>query len=101
MQYWLQWNELCEKFCTWRYRLENLPNVWSEFLDRINHPYEPLPDVPTNINMRKHCDFTWADLFRQDRKLAQKIYDKAKEYGYSFPMKGQNETEKSQVASVV
>lgn len=86
MQYWLVWNEMCEKFCSWRYRIEDLPNVWPEFLEMIGHKQVPLPDVPTNVNSRK--DFsrykrvTWADLFNENAKLATKIRDKAEYYGY-------------------
>lgn len=98
MQYWLKWNELCEEFCTWRYRLEDLP--WVEFLERIGHKYEEIPDVPTNVNSRQHGNLTWDDLFSENKGLAQKIYDKTVGYGYSFP-KGQNETIESQVAVTV
>ena len=90
MQYWFKWNELLEEFCVWRYQLEQLPVVWPEFLERINHKYEPLPDVPnTNSREKKRSiwnesfsDFSWADLYKCNRELARKIEDKSINYGY-------------------
>lgn len=105
MQYWLVWNEMCEEFCIWRYRLEDLPNVWPEFLKRIGHKEVPIPDISTTTNSNKsfarYEKVTWADLFGENRILAQKIKDKAIEYGYTFPEMGQNETNESQVACAV
>ena len=94
MTYWLEWNKLCEEFCVWRYKIEDLPIVWSEFLDRIGAKYCPIPDVPTNENSSKHASYgekfkykivTWDDLFKCDRQLTQEIIDKANEYGYDTP----------------
>jgi len=94
MQYWLKWNELLEEFCVWRYRVENLPNVWPEFLERIGHEQVSLPDISTTTNTHRkvfatqntlYVDYDWDNLFRKDRELAQKIQDKAIEYGYTVP----------------
>jgi hypothetical protein len=87
MQYWLKWNELCEEFCVWRYRIEDLPDVWDEFLERIGHNSCPLPEVPTNTNTHeKYQDFkkhTWADLFNENGQLAHQIKEKSLVYGYA------------------
>ena len=92
MQYWLKWNELCEEFCVWRYQIERFPDVWPEFLDRIGHEQCELPNIKTDINSskqekyrkkKKYKLFTWADLFNEDRELAQQIKEKAEYYGYS------------------
>jgi hypothetical protein len=98
MQYWLAWNELCEEFCVWRYRIEDLP--WPEFLERIGHKQVLIPDISKTTNSRPHKELTWPDLFNTNRDLAKKIKDKTIEYGYSFP-KGQNEYKESQVAVAV
>lgn len=95
MQYWLKWNELLEEFCVWRYRLEDLCLVWSEFLSRIDYPsWEPIPDIEDK-NERKtsfeYTDFNWEQLSECDRELARKIYDKHLEYGYS-PVRDREET---------
>ena len=116
MTYWLQWNELIESFAVWQYAVENLPESWPEFLDRIGHDYEPLPDIPTNTNSctiesfyekQSYKEFTWADLFNEDRELAHKIKEKAKEYGYESPVEDKDSAiypgitaQAAQVASV-
>jgi hypothetical protein len=85
MQCWLQWNEICESFCVWRYRIEDLPDAWPELLWRIGH-YNRLaliPPVPTNTNSWKHTMLNWDDLYECNSELSQEIYDKHLEYGYS------------------
>jgi hypothetical protein len=110
MQYWLMWNEICEDFCVWRYQIESLPEVWDEFLERIGHRPCELPDVPTDTNtQRKNGDFkqyTWQDLFAEDKGLTEKIVKMAKKYGYDVPeidkaeYQNLGELETAQVASV-
>lgn len=104
MQYWLKYNVLLEEFCVWRYQIEQFPDVWDEFLERIGYIPTPLPDVPTDTNARnkfKNCkDFTWADLCLCDRQLAQEIEDKAEEYGYEVPQ-GQNLIAESSLGELV
>lgn len=113
MQYWLFWNELIEEFAVWRYRIEDLPNIWSEFLERIDHhnKYEPLPDIPRDINscaVKGVCErhrftelLTWNDLFKKNRKLAQRIKDKCLEYGYTMLPQGQSKVCKAQETTLV
>ena len=100
MQYWLKWNELLEEFCVWRYQLEKIQEVWPEFLERVGHSFEPLPDVPTDTNSkemslscsgREFHSFGWDDLFKCERPLAKKILEKAEYYGYEVPEMGKTE----------
>ena len=90
MQYWLKWNKSLESFCVWRYRIEDFPIVWDEFLDRIGHKKCDLPCISTDTNKRKKnsIHYSWADLFSKNRNLAQSILEKAKEYGYDVPEMG-------------
>ena len=93
MQYWLKWNELLEEFCVWRYQLEELSLVWSEFLERIDHSFESLPDIPeSQMNTREDSmpcmakeftELTWGRLHECNGELSHKIYEKHLEYGYS------------------
>jgi hypothetical protein len=93
MQYWLKWNELLEEFCVWRYRLEKFSEIWREFLKRIDHPYESLPEIPKehrntrdeslSFTKREYTELNWDKLFACNRDLARKIYDKSLDYGYS------------------
>lgn len=92
MQYWLKWNELCEEFCVWRYKIEELPDIWDEFCERIGHEKCEMPNVPTDTNTSKkhkyqerinYREYSWDDLFKENGKLAQDIIDKAIKYGYA------------------
>lgn len=94
MTYWLEWNKLCEEFCVWRYQIEQLADIWDEFLERIEHEKCDIPDIPTDENSSKKShnyekfsyeSLTWDDLFECNRYLAQDILDKGKEYGYEPP----------------
>ena len=87
MQYWFAWNKLCEEFCVWRYRIESLPDIWDEFLDRIGHEPCTIPDTPIDTNAHKtdKALLTWNDLLECDRQLGHAIIDLAKKYGYDAP----------------
>ena len=108
MQYWYLWNKLCEEFCVWRYQIEQLPIVWNEFLDRIGHEHCPIPEIPVDTNTAtiNKKSASWDDLFKEDRKLAQDIFNMAQEYGYDTPemdkVEAQNlrELETAEVVSV-
>ena len=81
MTMWLKFNELCEGVCVWRYCIEDLP--WDEFLRRIGHKQCKLPDIPKDINADKRTkSLDWCSLFDCNAELANRIYDKSKEYGY-------------------
>jgi len=87
MELWLRLNELIEEFAVWRYQIEQLPDVWDEFCERIEYKGK-MPDVPTDTNTCNRTKLlTWDDLRVCDGELAQAIYKKAVKYGY-FP-KGQ------------
>ena len=108
MTYWYEWNKLCEEFCVWRYQIEQLPDVWNEFLTRIGHNKCDIPNVPTNSNSYStdKKEVTWDDLFCKDRQLTQDIIEMANRYGYDTPemykVEYQNlgELETAQVVSV-
>ncbi len=94
MTYWLEWNKLCEEFCVWRFQIEQLPDIWDEFLEKIGHDKCDIPDVATDENSSKKSHYyekfryetlTWDDLFECNRDLAQKISEKGQEYGYESP----------------
>ena len=96
MTYWLEWNKLIEKFAIWRYRIEDLPDVWDEFLEKIGHGKCELPEVDKEGNSYANGSYleklryqtlTWADFYKCNRELAQEIFNKSVEYGY-YP-KGQ------------
>ncbi len=83
MEFWLRWNEICESFCVWRYRVEDLENVWEEFLGYIGKEYVEMPDIPKNTNSRSHKDLTWNDLFDCNEQLAEEVCRRSIKYGYA------------------
>lgn len=91
MEYWLHWNELIEEFAVWRYRIEDLPNIWAEFLKRIGYKKCEMPNISTTdnscqkkgiIERHRYEEFNWDDLFNENKELAQRVFDKSQEYGY-------------------
>jgi hypothetical protein len=89
MQLWIRMNILIEEFAVGRYQVEELPNVWDWFCEKIGHEKCDIPDVPTDTNKDKRTEkLTWANLYECDGELAHDIYMKSLEYGY-VPL-GQN-----------
>lgn len=81
MRSWIGWNTLIEEKAQWRYQLEELRDVFPEFCRQIGIPDQPMPNMGKR-NTRRHGDFTWDDLYREDEALAQEIRDMARRYGY-------------------
>ena len=53
--YWLLWNEEAEKIATWRYRIEDFPELLlDEFFDRLKVYCDrrPIEAIPRNFNTR-------------------------------------------------
>lgn len=97
---WLKINTMCEEFCVWRYQIEELPEVWDEFVERIGHEKCDLPDISTKIHAgKKTKEVTWSDLLACDRQLAHDIMRKAQQYGYELPQ-GQSSDPESQTTLV-
>lgn len=101
MKYWLEWNKLCEQFCVWRYKIEDLPLVWDEFCERIGHEKCDIPEISKDINSsskktygerNRYEELTWDDLFEENVELAQEIFDKAEKYGYA-PVRARQDQE--------
>lgn len=85
MAYWLDWNARAAAMADWTYRVEELrpgTAVAREFLDRIGLPDRDLPDLPHNVNHRRHADLTWAELDAKNSILARWIRKAARRYGY-------------------
>lgn len=88
MYTWYHWCKLADKKSSWRFRIENLDNVYPELFSRLGlEAPEELPDVPRDVHTakghRNYKQFTWEDLYRRDEELADKIFSLAKEYGYN------------------
>ncbi|GAF88205.1 unnamed protein product, partial [marine sediment metagenome] len=52
---WLEWCKLADKGASWQYRIEKLDTVYPELFERLKLPIpERLPDVPKDVNTRRH-----------------------------------------------
>jgi hypothetical protein len=54
--YWLMWNEKAEQIATWRYRIEDFPDLLlREFMDRLGVRFDRslINSIPRNFNTRK------------------------------------------------
>jgi len=81
MRSWIGWNRLIEERADWRYRLEELPEIFPEFCRQLGIPEQPMPTVGKR-NTRRHDHYTWDDLYREDECLAEEIWEMALRYGY-------------------
>lgn len=86
-KYWYYWNLEAEKIATWRYQIEDLPNVFEKFCKFTGAKYDTKAfiTVPTNINTRKHEIYTW-DQIREvinDDELYKKMREMESRYGYT------------------
>ena len=82
---WLELNELAEKGSEWRYRIEDIDEVYLELCRRLDiEPKEGFPSLDRRVNTRPHPMLTWDDLDREDFALSQRIKEKAKRYGYEI-----------------
>lgn len=83
--YWYHWNRMVETRHQpeFRYRIEELPEVWPEVCRWVGLEVIPeIPPVPTDLNHREHPVCRWADLHRLAPEWFRIIYGLAKEYGY-------------------
>lgn len=55
-KYWYYWNKEAESIADWRYRIEDLPNVFTTFCDCLGIDPKPelLDSLPRDINTRRY-----------------------------------------------
>ena len=84
MRYWLLWNQLAERIANYRYRIENLPNVFAHILSLIGVPPVPLPVVSDKMNSHEYeHTYTWRELKAANRRLYQAVLGLSAKYGYT------------------
>ena len=80
---WLELNELAEEASEWRYRIEDIDEVYPELCKRLEiQPQEGFPPVNRLVNTRPYPMLTWDYLDKEDLALSQRIKEKTKQYGY-------------------
>ena len=86
-KYWYYWNLLAEEKAEWRYRIEDIEEIFPEFCEKLGIPtnLEALQRVPKNTNTWSDTTnkVTWEELERElDPELYQNIREMATRYGY-------------------
>ena len=82
---WLMLNELAEKGSEWRYRIEDIDEVYPELCRRLEiQPKKGFPPLDRRVNTRPHPMLTWDDLDKEDFVLRQRIKEKTRQYGYEI-----------------
>lgn len=92
MKYWLYWNEKAEQLAEWRYRIEDLDNIWDELAERVQRPKLithkkaclALNNGRLHTRQKMYRKRTWEDLTSQDKELTERIKAKGREYGYAI-----------------
>lgn len=79
---WLKWNEMLEEKAEWRFKIEDLDNIWPEFCDRLDLKQAPIPKLSKRIHSKYHPDITWDELEKIDPDLTGQIKEMGKRYGY-------------------
>ena len=83
MKYWILWNAFAEELASYRYRVESLPEVFDELLEKIGMSPQPLPVLPPDTNKHNYSyTYTWDDLYKADDRLCCRVKDLSELYGY-------------------
>lgn len=86
MKCWYYWNLLFEPKAVFRYRVEDLEDVWNEISTLVGISLDETPEVSKTTHTRadKYNPVTWADLRNCDSGLCANIVEMSEGYGYVF-----------------
>lgn len=85
MATWLGFVNWADRLCAWRYRVEDMAEVFPRLCGEFGRsPAPPLPPIPESINTfhMHYRKLTYDDLARLDGDMAEQIRAKARVYGY-------------------
>jgi hypothetical protein len=88
MNVYYHWNKLAEEISSWRYQIEEFPDIFEEFCEKIGNPdlrykRDTLKLVSTNLNSAKpYTSMTWEALEQANTELCEQIKTLASRYGY-------------------
>lgn len=84
MRLWLLWNLFAEELADFRYRVEELPEIFPELLEKLGLPSMSMPDIPKDTNTHNPTlSYSWDDLNDADGILCYQIMRMAERYGYT------------------
>ena len=84
MRLYLRLNSEIAKYHHFRYKVEDIDQVWEQLLNIINVKQQPLPAIPRDTHTRKGRfePLTWVELEFRHMELTKYIKDMGHEYGY-------------------
>ena len=84
MKLWLCYNTHIEKYEHFRYKVEDIDDVWPQLLDIMGKEQCPLPDIPRNTHSKagRFEKMSWEKLEFRDPELTKYIKEAAHRYGY-------------------
>jgi len=86
MAAWLGWNKLVEKRAQWRFRIEDMDEVFPEILRRVGlRAARSVPDISRSMHSRKQREsyqrVTWKDCATANREPTDRVRATAERYG--------------------
>lgn len=86
MRTWVLWNKRIEDLGVWRYKVEDIEEIWQEFCEHLRIEAEFVPELPTDIKSGRKDEsykvYTWDDLYSIDEGLASDVRVMGERYGY-------------------
>ena len=80
---WDSFTDWADSIADTRYKIENIKDYFLYLLVRFGVESNlTFPSIPENINSIRHKDYTYEEMIKADKKLAEKIKKKARQYGY-------------------
>lgn len=99
MQFWFEWNKLCEDYASTTYCIEDIDHFWPWMCEELDIKSDgKVPDISRTLNRSKRWsrpfvnrkaiqvapDLTWRDLDAIDPILSDLIKVAAERYGYNL-----------------
>jgi len=88
MQAWIRWNRLIAGRATWRFKIEEITEIFGELLERLDVAQQPLPRIDKRCwesRSSRYPPLSWENLLHADAELAAEAASLAAGYGYEVP----------------
>ena len=84
---YIRLTDRADAIASWRFQIEQLPEVWDELVRRLGFSSRSQPEVSKTVNQRAYQDITWGDLelltfLVGGQRPVEIIREKAARYGY-------------------
>ncbi len=81
---WVNFNDYIDTWGVWRFRIEDIDEVYPELCERLNvKPLNEIPPIPRNYKSHNQSLLTYGDLKNSNIALYRQVREKGREYGYN------------------